>query len=61
MIKAGTEIRDGDGKLIATVVRDIHIGESLMATSFRLPDGNHPIGGTLIPTAVDEYLKRQIG
>jgi hypothetical protein len=54
--KAGTEIKDRDGNLVATLTRDVHIGEIVAANMFILPNGEHPKSGEIMPPAVWEFV-----
>lgn len=59
--KAGTEIRDENGALVATIIRDVYIGDPIGSADLVLPDGSHPIPGDLMPKAVVDFMnsKRQ--
>lgn len=56
MIPAGTEIRDEEGNLIATVVEDIHPWTENSHKLFRLPNGEHPVPGEEMSAEVAAFL-----
>jgi hypothetical protein len=56
LVKAGTEIRDSDGVLVATIVHDLVAGDYLLPDYVRLADGRTPVEGEEMPKAVWEYL-----
>lgn len=57
LAKAGTEIRDADGNLVATLTCDIVRGQSVSETQFHLADGTVPIRGELMPAAVARFVQ----
>jgi AAA+ superfamily predicted ATPase len=57
MIKAGTEVRDADGKLFATFARDVWEGQYLEPGHFMFADGSVPQRGTPIPTPIVNFLR----
>lgn len=55
----GTEVRDDQGKLLLTFVRDYTAevqGTMPAVEDVVLPDGTHPKSGTLMPTEVAAAL-----
>lgn len=60
MIPAGTEIRDAEGKLIVTVVEDIHPWTVNSHKLFRLPNGEHPAPGERMPYVVAEFFNDRL-
>lgn len=50
--KAGTEIRDDSGKLIARIVCDVYTGDVVKAEQFEYPDGSRPIVGDEMHPAI---------
>lgn len=60
-IRAGTEIRDGDGKLIATIVHDMHEGDLLLPEYVRMADGTMPVIGEQMPQVVWDFIRKSYG
>ena len=58
LVTAGTEIRDDDGALVATVARDLHAGAFLEPADIRLADGAMLARGERVPVDVWRYLVR---
>jgi len=56
LVKAGTEIKDADGNLVATIVQDLVAGDHLMPEYIRLADGRTPVKGEPMPKAVWDHL-----
>lgn len=56
LVKAGTEIKDADGNLIATIVHDLNAGDHLMPEYIRMADGTTPVAGEPMPKAIWDYL-----
>lgn len=61
-LKKGTQVFDHDGTLLATVARDItreHVlrGGHVRSEDFKLSNGEHPIPGDRIPTALVEFVR----
>lgn len=54
---AGTEIRDDNGDLVATLPCDIVQGQSVSESQFKLADGTDPIRGELMPPAVVRFVR----
>jgi len=58
VIKAGTEIRDEKGDLVATITRDCETGEIVSPDMFRMADGSTPLRGQLMPKAVYDFIEK---
>lgn len=52
----GEKIRDPQGRVIATITRDVFFGEQVHPTMFELPDGSMPKATDLMPPAVAEFV-----
>jgi hypothetical protein len=56
--KAGEEIREIDGTLVATVKRDIPYGSNpLEAANFTMADGSSPVPGAVAARAILYWLE----
>ena len=54
--KAGAKIHDVDGKLVATLVRDVIVGQPVTPADFEFADGSKPVSGEIMPRAIRLYL-----
>jgi len=54
--RKGYEIRDDDGRLVATLAIDVYFDEPIRANQFILPDGSHPNHGERLPPAVERFM-----
>lgn len=54
--KAGATIHDVDGKLVATLVRDVIVGQSVEPDHFQFADGHKPVAGEMIPRAIMLFM-----
>lgn len=55
--KAGEEIRDADGDLVATLAVDIHVGQVCLASQWILPNGKHPSPTDTVPEAIRDFVR----
>lgn len=55
--RAGTEIRDKAGALVATLTRDVYAHDNVHSSDFLMADGSYPAAGTLIPRAIADFMK----
>lgn len=53
--KKGYEIRDDEGRPVATLARDVYSGEPVSADQFFLPDGSRPSHADCLPPAVERF------
>jgi len=61
IVEAGQEIRDGSGRLIGTVTRNIERGKPMLPEHFLLADGTHPKVGDLVHPAIFDFIARRRG
>jgi len=57
LIERGTEIRNVDGELVATIARDIAYGEIVSPDQFVLADGSRPFRGQPMPFALLRFIR----
>lgn len=57
---AGTQIRDDEGNLVATLTRDVFAHEIVSPEQFRLPDGSTPSKDAIMPRAVARFINRPL-
>lgn len=58
LVKAGTEIHDEYGNLVATVVYDLRKHDYVGSEQFKMADGHTPVEGEQMPKAVFDYLRK---
>lgn len=57
-VKAGTEVRDDDGRVVATVTRDVFRGEPPLPDQFSFADGRQLSVGEPMPPVIARFVFR---
>lgn len=58
VFRKGHEFRDGEGNLVGTMARDVRRYDGVSSRDVILPDGEHPVAGSVIPAAILVALRK---